>query len=109
MDPRLILIKPLGFFDFVRLEKDCLMTLTDSGTVQEESSILKKPCLIIREYTERLETIKAGGAKLVGSNTDKILKMINFYIKNNIKIKIIKDYSSKDVSTKVMKILQTKI
>ena len=109
LDPRLILIKPLGFFDFVRLEKDCLMTLTDSGTVQEESSILKKPCLIIREYTERLETIKAGGAKLVGSNTDKILKMINFYIKNNIKIKIIKDYSSKDVSTKVMKILQTKI
>ena len=38
------------FFDFIKLEKDCLMTFTDSGTVQEESSILKKPCLIIREY-----------------------------------------------------------
>ncbi|MDC0558646.1 UDP-N-acetylglucosamine 2-epimerase (non-hydrolyzing), partial [Candidatus Pelagibacter ubique] len=69
LDDRVLLIKPLGFFDFVRLEKDCLLTLTDSGTVQEESAILKKPCLIIREYTERPETIKAGGATLVGSNT----------------------------------------
>ena len=108
LDPRILLIKPLGFFDFVKLEKDCLMTLTDSGTVQEESSILKKPCLIIREYTERPETIKAGGAKLVSNNTNKILNTINYYIKNNIKIKIIKDYTSKDVSSKVMKILKSK-
>jgi len=109
LDHRIILVKPLGFFDFVQLEKNCLMTFTDSGTVQEESAILKKPCLIIREYTERLETIKAGGAKLVGNNTKKILNTVNYYLTNNIKINIIKDYASKKVSAKVMQILQSKI
>ena len=109
LDHRIILVKPLGFFDFVQLEKNCLMTFTDSGTVQEESAILKKPCLIIREYTERLETIKAGGAKLVGNNTKKILNTVNYYLTNNIKINIIKDYASKKVSAKVMQILKSKI
>jgi UDP-N-acetylglucosamine 2-epimerase (non-hydrolysing) len=106
LDNRILITKPLGFFDFVRLEKDCLLTLTDSGTVQEESAILKKPCLIIREYTERLETIKAGGATLVGSNTNKILKTINYYLNNDIKIKNIRDYMSKTVSSKIIKILK---
>ena len=109
LDRRILLIKPLGFFDFIKLEKDCLMTFTDSGTVQEESSILKKPCLIIREYTERPETIVAGGARLVGSNTNKILQTVSYYIKNKIKIKNINDYTSKNVSSKVMKILKSRI
>ena len=85
------------------------MTFTDSGTVQEESSILKKPCLIIREYTERPETIVAGGARLVGSNTNKILQTVSYYIKNKIKIKNINDYTGKNVSSKVMKILKSRI
>ena len=103
------MVKPLGFFDFIKLEKNCLMTLTDSGTVQEESSILKKPCLIIRDYTERPETIKAGGAQIVGHNTKKIIKAIEFYLKNRINIKTIKDYEKKNVSSFVMKILNSKI
>ena len=109
LDKRILLVKPLGFFDFIKLEKNCLMTLTDSGTVQEESSILKKPCLIIRDYTERPETIKAGGAKIVGHNSKKIIKTIEFYLKNNINIKAIKDYKKKNVSSFVMKILNSKI
>lgn len=109
LDPRVLLIKPLGFFDFIKLEDDCLMTLTDSGTVQEESAILKKPCLVIREYTERPETIKAHGAILVGSNPKKILNAINYYMNHDIKIKAINDYTSKNVSSKVMKILRSKI
>ncbi len=109
LDNRVLVIQPLGFFDFVRLEKDCLLTLTDSGTVQEESAILKKPCLIIREYTERIETIKAGGATLVGSNANKILKIIDLYMNNSIKIKNISDYMSKTVSSKIIRILKSKI
>jgi UDP-N-acetylglucosamine 2-epimerase (non-hydrolysing) len=108
VDPKIILIKPLGFFDFIKLEKECLMILTDSGTVQEESSILKKPCLIIREYTERPETIAAGGAELVGSDTRKIMRSINYYLKNDPKIKRIKDYTSRNVSSKIMSILNYK-
>ena len=55
------MLKPIGFIDFISLEKNCLATISDSGTVQEESAIFK-PCLVIREYTERPETIKAGSA-----------------------------------------------
>lgn len=106
LDKRIILIKPLGFFDFVKLEQNCFMTITDSGTVQEESNIFKKPCLIIREYTERPETINAGGAKLVGSNLKKIMNSIEYFSRKTIKIKKIKDYDVKDVSSKILKIMK---
>ena len=60
------------------------MTITDSGTVQEESNIFKKPCLIIREYTERPETIHAGGAKLVGSNLKKIMSSVEYFSRKKL-------------------------
>ena len=106
LNKNIIITKPLGFFDFLKLEKFCLLTITDSGTVQEESAILKKPCLIIREYTERPETIKAGGAILVGKNLNNAIPKIKYLLSEKIKIKKIKDYSSKTVSSKVMKILE---
>lgn len=106
LDNRIILIKPLGFFDFVKLEKNCLMTITDSGTVQEESNIFKKPCLIIRNYTERPETVKAGGAKVVGNNLNKIINSIEYFRKKNIRIKKIKEYEVKNVSSTILKILK---
>lgn len=105
LDKKIKIIKPLGFYDFIQLEKNSLLILTDSGTVQEESSIFKKPCLILRNYTERPETIKAGGANVVGSNTKRIMKLVDYYIKNPPKIKNIKDYSSIKVSKYVLKIL----
>ena len=61
------LISPINFFDFSFLEINCYCIITDSGTVQEESSILKKPNLIIRDTTERPETIEAGSSILIGS------------------------------------------
>lgn len=105
VDKRIKVIKPLGFFDFINLEKNCLLVLTDSGTVQEECAIFKKPCLIIREYTERPETIKAGGAIIVGTKPKKIISKANFFLKNKINIKPIKDYLSLNVSSKILKIL----
>ena len=105
IDKRIKIIKPLGFFDFIYLEKNCLLTLTDSGTVQEESAIFKIPCLIIRDYTERPETIKAGGALIVGSNIKKILKSVSLFNYKKTKIKKIKDYSVLNVSSKIIKIL----
>lgn len=61
----LILIEPLGYIDFIRLVKDSKFVLTDSGGIQEETAILKVPCLTMRENTERLITIKRGD-KLFG-------------------------------------------
>lgn len=106
LDKRIILSKPMGFFDFVKLEKNCFMTITDSGTVQEESNIFKKPCLIIRNYTERPETIEAGGARLVGNNRHKIINSIDYFSKKKLRIKKIKEYEIKNVSSKILKILK---
>ena len=106
LDKRIILTKPLGFFDFIKLEENCFMTITDSGTVQEESNIFKKPCLIIREYTERPETINAGGARLVGSDKQKILNSIQYFSKKKIKIKKIKEYAARNVSSNILKIMK---
>ena len=106
IDQRVILLKPIGFIDFISLEKNCLATISDSGTVQEESAIFKKPCLVIREYTERPETVKAGSAVVLNNNIKKMKAIIIKALTSKIKIKNIKDYSSINVSNKILKILK---
>lgn len=68
------LIDPLGFFDFTYLEKNAFCLLTDSGTVPEEMLYFKKPCVTIRESTERPEIIEAGSNILSGLNPENILR-----------------------------------
>jgi UDP-N-acetylglucosamine 2-epimerase (non-hydrolysing) len=68
------LIEPLGFFDFTYLEKNAYCLLTDSGTVPEESLYFKKPCVTIRETTERPEIIEAGSNILSGLMPDDMLR-----------------------------------
>ncbi len=69
-----ITTKPLGFFEFFHLQKNALLVLTDSGGVQEESCILKVPCVTLRDSTERPETLDIGSNILAGTNPDNILK-----------------------------------
>ena len=68
------LIDPLGFFDFTYLEKNAFCLLTDSGTIPEESLYFKKPCVTIRESTERPEMIEAGSNILSGLKPEDILR-----------------------------------
>lgn len=68
------LIDPLGFFDFTYLEKNAFCLLTDSGTVPEETLYFKKPCVTIRESTERPEIIEAGSNILSGLEPENILR-----------------------------------
>ena len=65
-------VEPLGFFDFIRLERSAFCTLTDSGTVQEETCIFGVPNVTIREVTERPETVECGSNYLAGSSPDAI-------------------------------------
>jgi len=67
------LIDPLGYLDFLQLEANAKLIITDSGGLQEEACILKVPCITIRENTERPETIKAKVNILAGTNPEKIL------------------------------------
>jgi UDP-N-acetylglucosamine 2-epimerase (non-hydrolysing) len=70
------LISPLGYFDFIKLMSLSYLIITDSGGLQEESVILKKPCLTLRENTERPESIEIGANILVGNDSQKISKNI---------------------------------
>lgn len=63
-----------GFFDFVKLEKYAKVGLTDSGLCSEEYNILKVPCVIVRNETERPEVVEAGGAIISGINANSILE-----------------------------------
>ena len=65
-----ILTKPLGFLDFLKLENNAYLTVTDSGTVQEESCILGVPCVVARRSTERPITIKTGASALEGMESE---------------------------------------
>jgi UDP-N-acetylglucosamine 2-epimerase (non-hydrolysing) len=62
----IILSEPFGFFDFVKLEKEARLVISDSGTVQEECCIYGVPSLTIRRTTERQETVECGSNILVG-------------------------------------------
>ncbi|MBC8496906.1 MAG: UDP-N-acetylglucosamine 2-epimerase (non-hydrolyzing) [Anaerolineales bacterium] len=71
--PNLQTIEPLGYLQFLDLAMHAKMVLTDSGGIQEETSILNVPCLTIRENTERPITITEGTNTLVGIETEKII------------------------------------
>jgi UDP-N-acetylglucosamine 2-epimerase (non-hydrolysing) len=71
--PNLLLTAPLGYLDFLRLMSGARLVLTDSGGIQEETTILGVPCLTVRENTERPVTIERGTNRLVGTDPQRIL------------------------------------
>lgn len=75
------IIKPLGYFEFLALMLNAKLVLTDSGGIQEESCVLKIPCVTLRENTERPETIKVKSNLLAGTNPKKILQAVKTMIK----------------------------
>lgn len=72
--PKLTLIEPLDFLDFLQLESNARLVLTDSGGVQEETCILGVPCVTLRDNTERPETVEVGASIVAGTSPDKILE-----------------------------------
>jgi len=72
--PEIKLVEPFGYLDFLILQANAKLILTDSGGIQEESCILKIPCVTLRENTERPETINVGANMLVGTEPARILK-----------------------------------
>ena len=83
------IIEPLGYIDFLSLQKNSKLVITDSGGVQEETTFFKIPCLTVRENTERPITIKNGTNTLVGSNYEDIyqyVRKINYSVNPDIEL-----------------------
>jgi UDP-N-acetylglucosamine 2-epimerase (non-hydrolysing) len=73
LPPRIRLLEPLGYLDFLHLQAHSVVVLTDSGGIQEETTVLGVPCLTLRENTERPVTIESGTNRLAGTRRPTIL------------------------------------
>lgn len=83
---RLQLAEPLGYLDFLALQKHAMLILTDSGGIQEESTYLGVPCLTVRENTERPITVTMGTNILVGQDMAKLMHESKQILAGNAKI-----------------------
>ena len=75
--PNLRMIDPVGYMDFLKLTASARIVLTDSGGIQEETTILKVPCLTLRESTERPITAEIGSNRIVGTDPRNIVAAFN--------------------------------
>lgn len=76
MPDRIRLTEPQEYLDFLQLESDASLILTDSGGVQEEACVLGVPCVTLRENTERPETVDVGANRLAGTDPDAIRRAV---------------------------------
>ena len=101
-------MKPLSFFDYNCLQKNSLATLSDSGTISEESSILGFWALNIREAHERPESMEEATCLLTGVNAERILQALELVFlqqKNKVTLRPVADYTMPNVSDKVVRLI----
>lgn len=105
MSDDIMFSEPFGFFDFVKLEKNAKLIISDSGTVTEESCIFGVPVITIRNTTERQETIECGSNILSGIKCENIMGAFNVMLKRNNTWTPPNDYMVDGVSDVVINIL----
>jgi UDP-N-acetylglucosamine 2-epimerase (non-hydrolysing) len=104
-EKRVRLLEPMGFIDFVALERSARCVLSDSGTVQEECCIYRIPSVTIRDVTERPETLECGSAILSGADPDSILRCTEIALASPCDWTPPAEYTADSVSSTVTKIV----
>lgn len=108
LNPLIQTLKPLGFIDYNKLQMDSFVVLSDSGTISEESSILKFKALNIREAHERPEAMEESAVMMVGLKKERILQALKIVEKQtDDTIRYVDDYKMPNVSEKVVRIIMS--
>ena len=104
--PLVQLMKPMGYNDYNKLQKDSCAVLSDSGTISEESSVLKFPALNIREAHERPEAMEEASVMMVGLEKERIFQGLEVLTtQKEDTLRQVSDYSMPNVSDKVLRII----
>ncbi|PHS53779.1 MAG: UDP-N-acetylglucosamine 2-epimerase (non-hydrolyzing) [Lutibacter sp.] len=100
-------IDPVGYFDMLELLKECDLVITDSGGLQKEAFFNGKHCIIAREETEWVELVLNGFAKIVGSNTSKMIKAFESFQNSlaNFKVELYGNQVGEKIYSEILKVL----
>jgi len=111
LNPLVEIMKPLGYFDYIKLQKNAFCVLSDSGTITEESSIINFPAVTIRQAHERPEGMDVGTLIMSGLKPENILDSIKIVIdqfdENDRIFQVPADYQVENVSKKVVRIIKS--
>ena len=109
IDPRIEWIKPVGFFDYIKLQMNAFCVISDSGTVMEEASLLSFPAITIRNAHERPEGMEEGVLVMSGLKPGRVLQSIDVVTRGKDReysdIGLVPDYNATNVSEKVARII----
>jgi UDP-N-acetylglucosamine 2-epimerase (non-hydrolysing) len=108
---KILFMSPLGFLDYIQLQKNAKAVISDSGTITEEASILSIPAVTIRQQHERPEGMDEGTLIMCGLKAESVLSAIDVVIEHNLdnnnSFAIVPDYDTNNVSKKVLRIIMS--
>ena len=102
-------VEPVGYLDALNLMKHSRFVLTDSGGIQEETTVLGVPCITMRENTERPITVHQGTSTLVGNNSGKIVRAVNQILTGKYKKGKIPELWDGKSARRIVKIIESKL